>query len=86
MDRTTLTRTLQPLERDGLLREQDGEDRRERQVLLTAKGRRKVDSAFLCWSKAQSDFLASFGAGRFDQLRLLLRQASQSAQQAGGEA
>ena len=38
MDRTTLTRNLRPLERDGLLRTEPGADRRVREVSLTKKG------------------------------------------------
>ena len=38
MDRTTLTRNLRPLERQGLLRIRSGKDRREREVSITKRG------------------------------------------------
>src|SRR5687767_2067873 len=36
MDRTTLTRNVAPLERDGLVKSAEGEDGRERRLHLTA--------------------------------------------------
>jgi DNA-binding MarR family transcriptional regulator len=38
MDRTTLTRNVHPLERDGLVRIEHGPDRRERYMRLTVAG------------------------------------------------
>ena len=43
MDRTTLTRNLKPLERDGLIAVRAGDDLRVRQVSLTAKGRKTLE-------------------------------------------
>ncbi len=45
MDRTTLTRNLKPLLRDGLIRVRPGNDLRVREVSLTAKGRKTLDRA-----------------------------------------
>src|SRR5438270_611200 len=42
MERTTLTRNLQPLERDGLVTQKPGKDRRELMLSLTAAGRRRL--------------------------------------------
>jgi DNA-binding MarR family transcriptional regulator len=54
MDRTTLTRNLALLERDGLLRVERGpEDRREHHHSLTAAGRAAFDSALPLWRSAQ---------------------------------
>ncbi|HYZ83326.1 MAG TPA: MarR family winged helix-turn-helix transcriptional regulator [Bryobacteraceae bacterium] len=83
MDRTTLTRNLQPLERGGLVREQTGADKREHQVALTQKGRRKLDAAYVCWKEAQGEFVRIFGDARLEDLNQLLKEASDSALRAG---
>lgn len=68
MDRTTLTRNLKPLERDGLIRGQPGEDRRVRELLLTGKGKRALERAFPLWKKVQSRVRRRVGAGQMDEL------------------
>lgn len=50
MDRTTLTANLKPLERRGLIRVAvDKEDRRNRRLLLTAKGKTLLAAAAPIW-------------------------------------
>ena len=68
MDRTTLTRNLKPIEREGLIRIGTGEDRRERIVHLTAKGRRRLDRAVPLWKKAQSQVVRAVGRDGFERL------------------
>jgi len=68
MDRTTLTRNLRPLEAQGLLRIEAGEDRRSREILITAKGRRKLASALPLWDQAQAKLIAALGKGRWSGL------------------
>lgn len=53
MERTTLTRNLRPLVRQGLVTLGDGDDRRIRTLTLTAKGRRAVVAALPHWRQAQ---------------------------------
>jgi DNA-binding MarR family transcriptional regulator len=62
LDSTTLTRTLRPLERKGWIRRRSGEDRRERQIELTAAGRSRFRAAIPAWNRAQK--LVSAGIGR----------------------
>ncbi len=64
MDRTTLTRNLAVLERRRLLRVIPGEDRRERLVSITAKGRRVLAEAIPLWEEAQATIANSLGARR----------------------
>ena len=45
MDRTSITRALAPLERDGLIHSRPGADRRIRIVSVTNKGRKLVEDA-----------------------------------------
>lgn len=68
MDRTTLTRNLAPLERDGLLVTESGDDRRTRVVQLTAAGECALARALPLWRVAQERTVAAFGAGQFATL------------------
>jgi DNA-binding MarR family transcriptional regulator len=73
MDRTTLGRNVQPLERDGLLEIRAGDDRRSRELHLTPSGRERLGAAAPRWKAAQAQFEASFGPERAQELRRLLR-------------
>src|SRR6266576_3637313 len=70
MDRTTLGRTMLPLERDGLIAIKDGTlDRRSKQLHLTRAGTARLVAARKFWSDAQKHFAATFGAERALNLR-----------------
>ena len=62
LERTTLTRNLRPLVRDGLVRVDEGEDRRVRKAAITPAGEEAARRAFPFWKKAQDAALAA-GAG-----------------------
>jgi DNA-binding MarR family transcriptional regulator len=83
MERTTLTRNLRPLEREGLIAEKPGSDRRERVLQLTPNGRKRLDRSFPLWEKAQKAFFAAFGPDRFEELRSLLEAAAEASRTAG---
>jgi DNA-binding MarR family transcriptional regulator len=68
MDRTTLTRNLKPLERDGLIKTFPGQDRRVRQVALTEKGRNVLDEALPRWEKAQAHLASILGNNQWEAL------------------
>jgi DNA-binding MarR family transcriptional regulator len=53
VDRTSLTRSLAPLERDGLITNVPSEDGRERKLVLTDLGRRRLKDATKLWAQAQ---------------------------------
>ncbi len=53
LERTTLTRSATLLERNGWVRTGRSEDGRMRHLLLTASGRRKLESAYPAWKAAQ---------------------------------
>ena len=75
MDRTTLGRTMLPLERDGLISISDGtHDRRSKDLALTRAGRERLQRAAKLWVNAQKAFEAKFGARRAADLRALLRE------------
>lgn len=68
MDRTTLTRNLRPLEEQGLIHIEPGEDRRERQVTLTPRGQQALATAFPLWQEAQAKIVKGFGQERLQSL------------------
>ena len=79
IDRTTLTRALRPLEREGMLRIDAGEDRRTRIVILKDRGRRRLDKALPLWHEAQESVLNLIGRDRWDLLRSELDTLSTAA-------
>lgn len=79
MDRTTLGRNLQPLEREGLVAVVKGRaDRRSREIRLTDAGAERLRAAVEGWVKAQAGFEAAFGEQRSSELRALLHAVSAS--------
>ena len=70
MERTSVIRALQPLERDGLVViGPHEEDARRNVVRLTAAGRAKLADALPVWQTAQAEFESKFGAGLAGELR-----------------
>jgi DNA-binding MarR family transcriptional regulator len=73
MDRTTLGRTMLPLERDGLIAIRDGIlDRRSKELAVTKAGTERLQRAAKLWVEAQKEFEKRFGAARAADLRGLL--------------
>ncbi len=77
-DRTTLARNLEPLEKNGFIEVEDGEDRRTRIVDITEKGRAKLAEAFPAWKKAQDEIKKMMGQDKWlsmmSQVSLLVDQ------------
>jgi DNA-binding MarR family transcriptional regulator len=67
MDRTTLTRNLEPLTRQGLVRVEMGEDRRTRVIQLTQSGEETLEKAFPYWQEAQKRITEMLGEERFER-------------------
>lgn len=77
MDRTTLTRSLSPLERDGTISITSGaKDRRNKVITITAEGDIKLSVAIKMWRQAQDEFESRFGVERAARLREELRAAA----------
>jgi DNA-binding MarR family transcriptional regulator len=76
MDRTSVTRALAPLERDGLINSRLGADKRFRLVSLTKKGRKLVADAEPKWRLAQEALMQAIGAKRWGVMRRLLRDTT----------
>lgn len=68
VDRTTLTRNLQPLARRGLLRISEGREERASTVRLTPKGERALAATVPLWEKAQKRFVEQFGGQRWPSM------------------
>ena len=68
-DRTTLTRNLNLLKKQGLIRVDPGNDRREREVTLTDRGRQAVVKVLPLWQKAQTQIVKGLGEERWKDLR-----------------
>ena len=61
LDSTTLTRTLGRLEERGWIVSRAGEDRRQRWIRLTARGRRRFEAALPYWQAAQERLRKALG-------------------------
>lgn len=80
MDRTTLTRNLKPLEREGLIRVDTAEDRRVREISLTPAGHRELTRAYQYWEQAQAKLLKQLGRKQMRQLVAQLTETSKALQ------
>ena len=61
VDRTTLTRTLRPLARDGLISITPGADRRERSITMTETGHGALTRALPLWAAAEREVTETLG-------------------------
>jgi len=69
LDRTTLTRNLRPLEREGLLSvAYSKNDQRLREISITNKGMKKLKLAIPCWQEAQNLTIKMLSTSRFDRM------------------
>lgn len=68
MDRTTLSRNLELLAKQHLVRLEEGQDRRMRLVLLTQEGEQALRRAWPLWQEAQARIERALGRERFEGL------------------
>lgn len=80
MDRTTLKRNLELLQREGLVRVAPGDDARVREVSLTAAAEKRLGVALPLWRRAQAHITQELGEARSDRL---LRDLSAAVKTAG---
>ena len=74
LDRTALSRTLDPLVERGLVAIVAGADARTREVSLTRRGGQALRAAEPYWQRAQSQVATRIGAGKLDALIATLRE------------
>ncbi len=79
MDRTTLKRNLDLLERERLVRVRAGEDARVREVSLTDAAVQRLDAALPYWEAAHSRVTGKLGRGRSERLLADLAAAVEAA-------
>jgi DNA-binding MarR family transcriptional regulator len=65
MDRTSLYRAVNRMQRDGWLRIAAGPDARSRAAKFTTKGRRLLDAADPPWARVQSAIIERFGRDKW---------------------
>lgn len=73
MERTSVTRLIEPLIEVGYVRSFAGEDRRIRNLELTAAGQAKVRAGKRHWRAAQRELMETLGAGKWRAMRTSLR-------------
>ena len=76
MERTSITRALAPLEREGLIQSRPGTDKRIRVVSVSNKGRRLVEGTEPKWRQAQEALLEMIGEDRWRAMRTVLRDTT----------
>ena len=81
MERSTLSRDLNPLERDGLVELQVGQDRRSRLVSLTPHGLEVLSGAGMLWQRAQTELAELLGHGQVQTLMGDLREVVSALQE-----
>jgi DNA-binding MarR family transcriptional regulator len=72
MDRTTLSRNLEVMEKQGLVNVAPGEDRRTRKVAITEAGSKVLLEAYPLWQQAQAKIRESMGEERLQALMAAL--------------
>ena len=65
MERTTLLRNLQPLQRDGLVTIEGGGHGARVELSLTAKGRKQIEKLVPAWASAQRTAVQVLGEKRW---------------------
>ena len=68
LERTTLVRNLQPLQRDGLVTADGGGRGNRVELTITAKGRKQVEKFMPAWESAQSTAVQVLGEKRWSAL------------------
>lgn len=81
MDSTTLTRTLASLVERGWVKANEGEDRREKRLVLTSVGRRKLEQARPLWERAQGKLREALGEKEWALMSGLLVGVAEAAGQ-----
>ena len=79
LDRTTLTRSLRLLEKEGLISISKRSRMRQRFLSLTAKGERVLARSLPAWRKAHGRFVAAVGPQYWGNIRRDLERLTQVA-------
>ena len=73
LDASSMSRALDPLEREGLVSRQVGQSRRDRKVSITEAGMAKLAQAGPLWQQAQAEFSDVLGAQNMQAFNEILQ-------------
>ena len=76
MDRTTLTRSLELLEKQDFIQIESSGDRRKRIVTITTHGKAQMSKALPLWEKAQGIIMEKFGKRNWREIKMGLNEIS----------
>lgn len=79
LDKTTVSRNLKQLQKNGWVAGSPGEDRRVREFKLTAEGRRRLTAAKTGWDKAQRELRSAMPGEQWDSMFLTFRSVAETA-------
>ncbi len=68
MDRTTLTRNLNPLKKNGWIEISPGEDKRTKTLSITSSGKKVLNDATLYWNQVQKQVVGKLGKKQWEEL------------------
>jgi DNA-binding MarR family transcriptional regulator len=74
MDRTTLTRNLSVLERQGFIKISPGKDQRTRIVTITSSGSNSIAKTIPLWNEVQRKVKKQMGESAWNELMQSLSQ------------
>jgi DNA-binding MarR family transcriptional regulator len=83
LDKTTLSRNLKLMERNGWIARAESDDRRERGFHLTADGKKLLRAARPGWKRAQERFQKAMG-GRWEAMWGVLGDITKAVQEGNG--
>lgn len=75
LDASSLSRALDPLERDGLIVREVGGSRRTREIRITEAGMAKLEEAAPLWAEAQKVFVSVIGTQNLDAFEDILARS-----------
>ena len=77
LDPSSMSRALDPLEREGLIVREVGQSRRNRKISLTEAGQAKLAAAAPLWQQAQAEFNAILGGDNIQVFNEILQRTGQ---------
>ena len=77
LERTSLSRTLRPMAKDGLLSISEEQEKRRRFIELTKQGKVAYQKALPPWNEAQRQFKKQLGAADLKSLKSLLKRTAE---------
>ena len=83
MDRSTVTRNIQPLVTQGFLQVSGKTGRTGKTLVVTKAGNEALLKAIPYWKKAQAELLSRIGQDRWDRVKVDLIEVVNAAQAAG---